>query len=138
MTFKRVFGKVTAGLGITTAVVILLATAVLAAGNWYPISGTVYESGAWYESSTVRWEGLNNNTILLKLTSSPCDGIDFRLLENGTGRQIGTTQTWYNGASGTKTLATNVAKGKYFQNDFRVHFSNNASGCYNFAGTEQY
>jgi hypothetical protein len=118
----------------------LVATTVpaVAAGNWYPISGTVYENGSWYESSTVRYEGLNNNTIQLNLTSSPCEGINFRLLDTG-GHQLGGIAQWNPNATGTKVLATHVASPTYFRNDFQAAFTQyEGCGNYNFAGSEQY
>ncbi len=135
---RRFISRFAAGFTVVLATVLLTASAAAAGGNWYPISGTAYENGSWYESSNVRWEGLNNNTINLNITASDCAGLVFRILQNGNNSPIGNGNTWGDWETGTKTIATHVPYNIYFRNDFRVYNPDFGCGTYTFSGLEQY
>jgi hypothetical protein len=115
-----------------------LAVAVAqAAEAGHSVSGTVYEGGYYYESSTVRTVTTSNDAIFLSFTSLPSGGINWYLVNSRTGGALSYTHAFTNG--GQQTLVSGVANGTLFQNDYAQHtFCDFDCGSYNFAGTETY
>ncbi len=123
--------------GAAAALPMIFATAANAA-SWHSVSGTVYEGGDWYKSSTVRTVGSSGTTIQISLQEAPSKGIQWRLVNAKNGNVFGSTVT-IGSSGGAGTLATNVLSGTLFQNDFRQDSSCNFNcGSYNFSGSEYY
>lgn len=142
MNHIRSKGALAAGIGLAAALGFAPVAASAAsgpspdAGNYYPVSGTVYEDGAYYQSANVHYEGLNDNTIRLNLTSIPCADIKWRLVNQKTGQPFTQTKYYYN--PGQQVLATHVLKNTYFYNSYAAIYANAHCGDYNFNGSESY
>ncbi|MGU3410630.1 hypothetical protein ACLBWP_11025 [Microbacterium sp. M1A1_1b] len=107
------------------------------ASSSHSISGTVYEGGAWYKSSTTRTVGSSGTKIYLNLNTVPAKGIQWRLVNSKNGSVFSSTVTL--NSAGTKTLVDDVLAGTVFQNDYRQNSTcNSACGGYNFSGSEIY
>jgi hypothetical protein len=130
-------------LGLTVTALAVAATTVFAAplaaqaSGAHDISGTVYEGGAWYKSSTTRTVNASGTKIYLNLNSVPAKGIQWRLVNSKNSKVFGSTVTL--NSAGTKTLVDDVLAGTVFQNDYRQNSTCNTScGGYNFSGSEIY
>ena len=130
-------------LGMTLTTLAVVAGAVFAApmaaqaSDSHSVSGTVYEGGAWYKSSTTRSVAKSGTKIYLNLNSVPAKGIQWRLVNSKNSKVFSDTVTL--NSAGTKTLVDDVLAGTVFQNDYRQNSTCNSScGGYNFSGSEIY
>lgn len=118
-------------------IALAVAPAVAEAQTSNPVSGTVYEGGAWYRSSTVRHVTTSNDSMYLTLTQTPSQGIKWYLNSTTNGAKFGSQVTL--NSPGTGTLATGVLNGTSFQNNYAQNSTCNFNcGSYNFSGSEIY
>jgi hypothetical protein len=131
-------GKSSIVIAIAGTVAPMLMMGSASAASLHTISGTVYEGGAWYKSSTVRTVASSNTTIQIALNSAPSKGIQWRLI-NAKNGQVFTKTISLGSHGGTATLATQVLAKTLFQNDYRQNSSCDFNcGSYNFSGSESY
>lgn len=122
---------------VATVALTMLATTVMpaAAATRHPISGTCRSDGQWYISELDRKVASSDTTIRASFYDFCVRTMYFKIINAGTGAQIGSTIA----ASGdAQALATHVKAGTLINNAFRL-----SSSCYiwqdrDFAGYEWY
>jgi hypothetical protein len=105
------------------------------ANSWHPITGTCYESGAWFTSSNVRTVSSGGSSIRVQFNYVPSKGMAFRVINYNTGAQLGSTI--YTPPLSAQTLASSQPGGRQFVNSFRLQVAGHQDN-YSFDGSELY
>lgn len=103
-------------------------------GTSHPISGTCYESGAWYVSNNIRTRKSGANSSRVQFSQTPTHGVAFYVLDYNTG--VGHNVIYAPPLNTWVTLAGGNAPHQ-FVNVFRLESSGHQSN-YSFVGSEQY
>ena len=120
---------------IVAAAMALFGSVPAQASAWYSISGTVYDSQAYYLSSTVRT--VNGSVVQVQLSTIPSRHIRWRLYSTNKGTYFaGPVEISNNSTYG---IATGLISGTKFQNSYSQGSGSCFLGCgYNFSGREYY
>jgi hypothetical protein len=123
---------------VVTALALLAGSASAASaavGPGHPISGTCFESGAWFTSNNVRATSPGSNSVAVTFGQAPTKGVAFYIYDYQTGFPHGvifappTARQWL--------ALGDMGGGKQFVNNFRLEVSGQQSN-YSFTGSESY
>jgi len=123
------------GLAVACVAGLAFAAPALATGSWHPITGTCYESGAWFTSSNVRYVSSGGSAIKAQFSYVPSHGLVFQVINYNTGAKIG--NTIYSPPLSSQTIASSVGGGVAFVNQFRLQVAGHQDN-YSFSGSEYY
>jgi hypothetical protein len=78
-----------ATVSIGSIALLVCATTAASATTYYPITGTCYESGAWFQSSNVRTVNKTVTSIGIQFATTPSNGVQFYINEYSSGQAHG-------------------------------------------------